>query len=610
MKSSVVEPPDFEIDIKYLSSPLLLFISLIPLLSIFGTIQLNNFQGNLLLIILIVIISLIPIILSFAKNNLESLFPLIIFIIAISLLFHVSLVSDYLIGWDIYHEYYISNSVLTNSYWDITLPSNSNGMLSLAIIPVIFSHICGIDLISVFKIIFPFVFSLVPLALYRIFQKQTNSAIAFLSCFFFISYFHFYTGMVALAKQEIAELFLVLLVLLFLDDRMNKINRSILLIVFGISLITSHYGTAYIFVFCLFLVWLLIFFINNQFVHNCINFIFIKIGLNKNLILFKKYNTRIYSSYVLLLFVFMFTWYIFVSSSSSFETLIVHVGKQIVNSIFSEFLDPKSAQGLSILAMESSTLFKITKYLHLFTQFLISIALITIFSSFLKKKNFINSSMMHNMSIEYMLFSLVSYSILISCIIVPNFAKKLSTARFYQITLIFLAPLCIIGGLILLRKASNYFGNFDRPASDKAQLKILSVFFAIFLLFNSGMINELAKDTPVSISYNNSMDYPRFSEQEVIGVDWLFEKRDNNQYILADVNRYVLLWRYQWRGVGFDTSKIRESYVFLGKINVLSNSFRVLSPPNEMSKKEYIVTNNLTKHKDKIYANGNSEIYF
>jgi uncharacterized membrane protein len=118
-------------------------------------------------------------------------------------------------------------------------------MLSVTILAPILSIIPKIDLTWTLKVVYPILFSMVPLGLYDIFRKQTNSKIAFLSSFIFISFFAYYMEMVALARQEIGEIFLILLVMVMISDELDYMRRSIFFIVFGASLAVSHYGLAY-----------------------------------------------------------------------------------------------------------------------------------------------------------------------------------------------------------------------------------------------------------------------------------------------------------------------------------------------------------------------------
>jgi uncharacterized membrane protein len=172
------------IDVKDVLSSPALFLCLIPFLSIFGTYLVNFHHDNIILMSLIIILALIVLLIGFDKFIPKNLYPLAVFVIAISLLFHRSLISMYIWGTDIHGEYYLSNLVMGNSYWDSTIPYTVNAMLSIVMLPPIYSIISDMSLTWVLKIIYPILFSLVPLGLYRVYQKQTDDKIAFLACFF------------------------------------------------------------------------------------------------------------------------------------------------------------------------------------------------------------------------------------------------------------------------------------------------------------------------------------------------------------------------------------------------------------------------------------------
>jgi uncharacterized membrane protein len=146
-------------------SPPTLFLLLLPLLSILGAYYLANFhQNNILLLILIGLIALVPALVAFNKFIPQRLYSLAVVMIAIALLFHNSLISMYLVEWgDIVWEYYFQNVVLANSLWDHTLPANFNATLSITMVAPIYSLILNMDSVWVFKIVYPLLFSLVPL---------------------------------------------------------------------------------------------------------------------------------------------------------------------------------------------------------------------------------------------------------------------------------------------------------------------------------------------------------------------------------------------------------------------------------------------------------------
>jgi uncharacterized membrane protein len=538
--------PNF-IEIKEILSPPLLFLCLIPFLSIFGTYMVNFHQNNIILMFLIIILAMVVVLIAFDKFISKKLYPLSVFLITISLLYHSSLISMYLWGFDIQLECYLCNLVKINSIWDPTIPKTYNAMLSIVMLAPIFSNMCNMSITWVFKIVYPLIFALVPLGLYRVFQKQTNDKIAVLSCFFLISQSTFYTEMLALARQQIAELFLVLLILLVIDKNMDYMKRAGLLIIFAFSLAVSHYGLAYIFMFALIAVCGLFFL--NVWHKNRDN-------VTKSIITPK---------FVALYITFTLAWYMYVSSSSAFEA-IVRIGDHIASSIFTEFLNPEAAEGINLIMNETvSPLHEVTKYLHLLSQFFIAIGIYTLLAKY-KEMEFEK---------EYAAFSYVNFMICFAGIAVPFFASSLNTTRMYQITLIFLAPFCVIGGMEFFRMVDHVVKKSWTDQIVKNSLKVLSVFFAIFLLFNSGWVYEVTRNYPRSISlsqenikmYGDAQDKASFyasynPEQDVFGARWLSGNKDDETEVYAD-----------W----WSKEHVLQSYGTLANTNFLNNTTRPTS---------------------------------
>ena len=612
MRDNDFSDPSF-IDVGDVLSPPILFLCLVPFLSIFGTYLMNFYQNNIILLFLIIIIAIIVLLIAFDKFSPKNLYPLAVFIIAISLLYHRSLISMYIWGYDIQFEHYLCSLIKMNGIWDSTVCMLYNSMLSITMLAPIYSIVQNMEITWVFKIIYPVIFALVPLGLYRVFQKQTNDKIAFLSCFFFVSLFTFYGEMLALARQQIAELFLVLLILLMINKNMNKTKRSFLFIVFGISLAVSHYGISYIYMFCLISSWLILVSGENPAMQKLRNDFHSKFGRYKSEKLASnpkslkiEYRT-ISSTFVLLFVVFTLTWYMYVSSSSPFN-VIVHIGDHIASTIFTDFLNPEAAQGIGhILEGTVSPLHSVTKYLHLLSQFFIFVGVITLM---LNRKEM-------KFEREYVAFSYINFAICFAGIAVPYFASSLNTTRLYQITLIFLAPFCVIGGITAFRMLSKVVRASWTNKSVRNAFKALSVFLAIFLFFNSGWVYEVTKDHPSSISLNNSIGGLRNNVQEVSGVKWLSEVKINKSCVYGDKVGWLLL-----NGViGFDSARQCDgdtkiisvnSYIYLRSLNVKGEKIAITE---KKYIKSYITLQNSTFfkevliHRNKIYTNGGAQVY-
>ena len=176
---------------------------------------------------------------------------LLIYILSITLLWYASLFTPYIWGWDNFLEYYISNQVIQNHLWIPSLANNINSMLSIVILAPIFSFFCNLNSVWVYKIIYAALFAFVPVIIYRVFEIQTNERIALFASFFFIFEANFYNSLLTLGRQEIAEIFVALFLLALVHKKINYPERIMLLIIFGFSIVVSHYGTAYLIIFVL-----------------------------------------------------------------------------------------------------------------------------------------------------------------------------------------------------------------------------------------------------------------------------------------------------------------------------------------------------------------------
>ena len=132
--------------------PEFLFLCILPFLAILGTYLLNYYDNAFLSILLILFIGLLVVLVAFDKIP-KKFYSFTIFIVSISLLFHYSLISTQIWGYDIQIEYYLANLVLENFHWNFTLNSSYNAMTAIVIFPPVFSQISGMSLTWFFKII-------------------------------------------------------------------------------------------------------------------------------------------------------------------------------------------------------------------------------------------------------------------------------------------------------------------------------------------------------------------------------------------------------------------------------------------------------------------------
>lgn len=591
--------PDF-IDSKDLTSPIFIFLCLIPFLAILGTYLMNFYKINILLMVLIFIIAIMVILVGFDKIP-KKIYPFLVFIISISLLFHTSLISTYIWGCDINTEYYFAKLVTNNAHWNLHLSNNVNAMLSITTLAPILSKIGSMNLVWVLKIIYPLLFSLVPLGLYMVFKDQSNEKIAFLSTFFFMSIFTFFREMNQLCRQEIAEIFFLLLIMLMVNPQMNKTKKSILFIIFAFSLIVSHYGLSYIYMMMLLVALFAIYLLQTD---------YLNIGILKfknkvfNLDI-KEYKTQISgltSSFVLLFIIFGISWYMYVSGSSAFES-IVRIGNHILSSISTDLLSSDTSQGLTLLNVEvSSPLHKIPQYLNYLFQLFIIVGVLSTLKSIKKFK------------IEYVIFAFVSLFILFLSIALPYFASSLNMTRVYHIVLFFLAPFAIIGGICCFKMLYKLFRRNWTKKQCNNSLKAISVLLTILFLFLTGFVYEVTQDDPTSFSLSKTVDYSVFNNPEVVSIKWLHTMKRNGSIVYADSYRYTLAQGFE----PFNETKMvsntiylpKDTYLFLGTYNLEKKAILVSTKNKTVINQEYIDYNSLIFNENKIYDNRNSIIYY
>ncbi len=583
------------IEIKELPSPILLSLCLIPFLAVFGTYLMNYYQSNIILMIMIAVIALMPILVAFNKIP-RIIYPFLTFIISLSLLFHTSLISNYIWGWDMQIEYFLAYGVIHNSFWNPNYYNSINDMLSITIFGPIISILSGLNITWVLKIVYPLIFSLVPVGLFWIFKKQTSDKIAFLSVFFFMSIFTFYTELNQLGRQEIAEFFFIPFLILLLNDSMRPIKRSILMVIFALSLVVSHYGFAYVFALTLAFVYLILFLTDRKLISTLINRLR-KVNL-KDINPIKTKDPRIRITFVALFIIFALSWYIYTAKSFNFISIIL-IGAHISGS-FTDLFNPQTAQGLYALTVDiSSPLHNIAKYLNLLFQLFIGIGVL------LSLYKLIITPEIIKFKREFMIFAIVALFILFMSIALPYFSSALNETRLYHITLFFLAPFTVIGGIESFKILNKCFRRSWTVKETENSLKIISILMAVLFLFYIGFIYQVTGDhpTPTSFSISN-VDYDVFNQEEVSSANWLINNKNNNN-IYADYYRIPLFSSITTEPIKSYQYRIYpESYIYLGSYNLKTG--KILVNSTSMSYEEYY---NIIEQDDKIYDNGGSYVY-
>lgn len=569
----------------------LFVLCLLPVLSVAGAYFANVTGNTSILILALLAIAALFVVTVFSKRLITpKLYLIIIFIIAITLLFHSSLISNYVQGADIKIEYYISTLTQDAGFWNSTISFTDQSlasyysMLSVTIIPTIYSNILNMDITWVFKIIYPLIFALVPLALFLVWRGKFGVSVAFLSAFLFMSQSTFYFEMIYLARQMIAEVFFVLLFLVLLSKSLSSRNVKILFVIFGFSLIGSHYSIALIFAFFISLMWLLMY-------------------------LTKKPNRNLSLSLVVLFLVLMFSWFIITASSATILR-IAGTEKAIISS-FSDFMNPAYRSGDLVgvgigAATHISPLYTVNRAIAYVTEFFIVIGFIVLFFQ-RKKKDF---------DFEYFIPSLASMLILVMCIALPFFASSFGIYRFYHLILFFLAPLFAIGSIGLFRFAAKLLGVAAKKKTEICSLILMTLVIGSYFLFQTNLVYEVAGVESWSLPLSRyRLDDRLYSDfwyvtgPQVSGAEWLSQNtQKSNLVVYADTSASLNLAAYGSIYAGNiyltnpTTSLQHGQFMYLTELNTVYGEL-------EYNSKVYNASNTLASQPlSIIYNNGFCEI--
>ena len=652
-----------KLSFELLTSNQFICLCILPLIAIIGAYTLQYYGRNEIQILLLLLICIL--VLAMAWGYLKrDYYHIAIFSIAISILYYSVLISNHIWGYDIFFEYQFATYVIKNGIWDHTWPHAYNAMLSVVMYAPIYNKLSGMTLTWILKFIYPFLFSLISIGLYKIFERHTGGKIAFLAAFFFIAYNGFsYGWMVQMARQQIAEIFLVLLVWLMIDRNIPQNKRKLLYLLFGVGLILSHYSVTYLFMFMLLATIVTLSILSSRF-GNILNTILITFGAERKYFgkYFKVKNQTISLPLSLFFIGFIVVYYSLTADSkpiaSLFDALRI-VSKNVNAMIFTSSINPMILLAglgavLILLVLGYKIFNKISKdvaiedirvhpfikdqimkikqmslrrrqaiivattiiaFLYIWWPFrymdIVSINAqrVILFSVFFILigfiMNIIQPKYLH-FTREYNAFALFNLVILACGLYIPAFRGQLSLQRIYEVTFVVLAPFCIIGLYYISNSAIGLIKTTELRKRIGITMKVIGIFLVLFFILNTGLIDyEVGQHSTLPI--DNSIDAPIFSQGEYAGVAWFKNYYDNeqNNTLFSDAFSNILLyWLNDMHTTNPKNMSDMEprSYMFLRSNNIKHNSFLY-------GNGEYLPIDEPISKSSKIYDNGDSQIY-
>ena len=612
------EPSYMEVR-ELLSSPAL-FLLLLPLLSILGAFLVRFYHTNTLLLVMMALVAIVVALAVFNRFINEKFYPLAVFMIALALVSYRQLSFPYLFGTDIQVEYYVYNFTAINAYW-ATPPyaPNYGSMLSVTILPTVYSYLLNMEGIGVFKLIYPFFMSLIPLGLYGVFRTQTNERVAFLSSFFFMSFTFFLGGLTYLAKMQVSGLFLVLLIMILLSKELASTKRVALFIVFSSSIVVSHYGVAYYYIFYILVAWLFVIFMKR----------ITKEGTERGMLT---------ATVVMFCLVATLSWYMYIANAVNLRGA-VGMGEFIWGNL-SDVLtlrawDLQLLQGLGILPVgqvEHSVWREVAGWFNRIATLLI---IIGVFRFLVKRREM-------RFAPEYTGLALAGLLTLAACLVIPGFSyRALNTARIYHLALFFLSPICILGGEAIFAGIRRIFRQTSQETGETtwkrgAHINIALLVLIPYFLFNVGFVFEVASDAPTSdvlgmerVKASANMQakaglYNSYQvEQDILSIGWLSGNKGKAAKVYCDMSAInFLLPGYSTIEPGskeplYRTKEINEeAYIYFRYFNTTEGLLVGRHPEQPTGFGRWILLYGIEKlsplleESSLIYSNGGNEIYY
>jgi len=572
---------------KLQNTPFILLFIILPILSIIGVYYVNVYENNLILLFTIAMIAALVVGALISKRFLPSrLYPIAIVTIGLALLFHTALISNYIIsyGSDVPWEYFVFKSTQNQGYWSINNPYIGDiglgryySMLSITVLPTVYNSLLNMDQM-LFKIVFPAIFSLVPLGLYQLWQGYVGKKFAFVAVFLFMSQATFYVEMISLNRQMIAELFFVLLLIVMFKKDMKPANKILCFMIFSFALVTSHYALAEI----------LLFFV----------------ALTTIFLLFQKHPSRnITLAMVVFFFVLMFTWYIFTSGSAAFNSFL-QFGDYVYDQL-GNFLNPAS-RGETVLiglglAPSPSAWNTVSRIFAYVTQGFILLGFVSLLTKRSKLK----------IEREYFILSSAAILILVLLILVPGLANTLNMSRFFHILLFFLAPFFALGVAFLVRTFSTRKRIFVVSA-------LLLLVLVPYFLFQTNFVYEVtgSQSWSVPLSGYRMNDLQLYGEngyldaRSAYGAQWLSNSfnPDNLSTVYADLRSLSNVLAFYGFSSGTPITNItimaNSSAAYLNTLNVVAGYIPYEQYLWNSSDISYVFSDS-----NVVYENGGSVIY-
>jgi uncharacterized membrane protein len=219
---------------------------ILPLLAAAGALRLNSGHGNSVAVVATATCVAVLIAAMVVASRLDkSLLAVILYAAGLALMWSVSLRGTLVPGFDIASEYYDLHQAVLTGIWHTAHPSDAYGaMLSVTVMPAELHFLSGVPDLMVFKVVYPAIGALLPVAVFSLARRILSRPWAFAAAAFVLV--QAFDQLPTVARQEIATVLFAALLAATLDARIQRRSQWALVALLGLAMAVSHYSTTYV----------------------------------------------------------------------------------------------------------------------------------------------------------------------------------------------------------------------------------------------------------------------------------------------------------------------------------------------------------------------------
>ena len=219
----------------------------LPVAAIAATARLDNGRGNTVaLVVLVAVVAILAGGVFFAPRMNAQHLSMVIYGGGLATMLLTSMRSAYVVGYDISSEYFDLHQTVLSGVWHPGHLNADEAMLSLTVLPASLHSLIGGQDVWIFKLVYPALFAIFPVAVFFLASWVLSRRAAFLAAALLISQYYFFAQQPEIARQELALVVFAGLMGALLDRSLRKQQRALLVSMFAATLVVFHYSTTYV----------------------------------------------------------------------------------------------------------------------------------------------------------------------------------------------------------------------------------------------------------------------------------------------------------------------------------------------------------------------------